>query len=617
MLESREHIKTRMLKHAARMWGYTETQVESNFDPLVGLLLEACATELEKVSSDIQASRSRIMERLVSLLSPETLTGALPAHAVANAIPLENIALADPDMQFYTRIKLSSRGENQDSQGKDIYFSPTAHYQLNKATVRLMVIGNQLYKTAGNHKEVMATAAQVQSSDTVWLGIDQPEVSLHRTAFYFDFRNEADKKLFYHQLPNAKWYFNDLPLAHSPGMEHAEKAGEKRGLIESDPAEGVLLKQVMAETNRFYQPYFITLLDSEGETVCKENFPSEDVLENFRGKEVDEWKSEPIRWVKIRFPEIVSGTLLKDLVCTMNCFPVINRQLHEINFRMQDIMNVVPLYSEDLFFDLEKVHTDDNQPLSSLSDGISDASSPVLLMRQGGIGRFDERDAADIIDYLLQLLRDERAAFAIMDNDFVNKEMKNLKQVMNKLEQRLEASSVQKGSKPYLVIQREQHQTKPNLTIQFSSTYGRLANHIKPGTRLLPYNGSSFISNNVMLVSQTIGGRDKLSATEKVMAYKSALLSKDRLTTAADIKAYCESKMGHRVGDIEIHKGISILPNTRQGYQKTIDVVITLSEEIYGSMDQSGELDYWRAYLTQELEEKMMIWMPIKVILKR
>ncbi|NHE58474.1 type VI secretion system baseplate subunit TssF [Cyclobacterium plantarum] len=604
-----------MLKHVARMWGYAETQAESNFDPLVGLLLEACATELEKVSSDIHASRARIMERLVGLLSPETLTGALPAHAVASAMPLENTAVLDPDMQFYTRIKLGTNSENQEPLGKDVYFSPTGPFRLNKAGLQLMVIGNQLYKITGNQKEVLATAPEGLSRDTVWLGIDHPEVGLHQTTFYFDFRNEADKSLFYHQLPKAQWFFDDRRLIHTQDFGFSENTIDKQTWIGSDTTEGIRLRQVIRQTNQFYQPYFITLLDPEEETAGGSNGQSQDILDGFQGKEVDEWKSQPIRWVKICFPEILSGSLLKDLVCIMNCFPVINRQVHEVNFRMQDIINVVPLHSEDLFLDLEKVQTDDNRPLSTGGRGIDGTTSTAMLMRQGGIGRFDERDAADTIDYLLQLLRDESAAFAIMDNDFVNKEMKNLKQVMNKLEQRLHASQVQKGSTPYLVIQRDQQLLKPNLTIQYSSTYGDLANHIKPGTRLLPYNGGSFISNNIILASRSIGGRNKLSATEKVMAYKNALLSKDRLTSAEDIKAYCESEMGKKVKHIAIEKGVCCLPDAKRGYQKSIVVSINLQEEDYKSMSQSGELDYWKAYLTQALEEKTMLWMPLQVIL--
>jgi hypothetical protein len=43
-----ENILITDAKNVARLWGYTETEAENNFDPLVSMLLGACATELEK-----------------------------------------------------------------------------------------------------------------------------------------------------------------------------------------------------------------------------------------------------------------------------------------------------------------------------------------------------------------------------------------------------------------------------------------------------------------------------------------------------------------------------------------------------------------------------------------
>src|SRR2546423_14597202 len=97
MEESRHHIKTRMLKNAARSWGYPETEAENNFDPLVAMLLASCSTELEKISGEIHASRARVLERLVQLLSPDVLTGALPAHGIACALPAEHYSMLESD----------------------------------------------------------------------------------------------------------------------------------------------------------------------------------------------------------------------------------------------------------------------------------------------------------------------------------------------------------------------------------------------------------------------------------------------------------------------------------------------------------------------------------------
>ena len=56
MKEKKERIKDRMLKTAARLWGYPDVEVETSFDPIVQLMLEACASELEKISSEVDVS---------------------------------------------------------------------------------------------------------------------------------------------------------------------------------------------------------------------------------------------------------------------------------------------------------------------------------------------------------------------------------------------------------------------------------------------------------------------------------------------------------------------------------------------------------------------------------
>lgn len=153
--------------------------------------------------------------------------------------------------------------------------------------------------------------------------------------------------------------------------------------------------------------------------------------------------------------------------------------------------------------------------------------------------------------------------------------------------------------------------------IKYCSTNGQEANNIKAGTRLHPYNGSSIISNSIFLVSPTWGGRDKLSTTESVLAYKSALLSKDRLITTEDIKAFCFYQLGHKLKNVSIQKSMMINPDEQQGYMKTIDIVLFLHEEAYNDMSLKGELSFWEDHLTHLLEEKSMAWMPYRVFTKK
>ena len=73
-----ERIRSRMLKNAARIWGVESEDIESSFDPLVTMMIEACAAELNKINGEILSSQTRILNRLARILSPEALTGPHP-----------------------------------------------------------------------------------------------------------------------------------------------------------------------------------------------------------------------------------------------------------------------------------------------------------------------------------------------------------------------------------------------------------------------------------------------------------------------------------------------------------------------------------------------------------
>ena len=572
MLESREHIKTRMLKNAARAWGYTETESESNFDPLVSMLLSACSIELEKISGEIHGSRARVLERLVQLLSPDAFTGALPAHAVACATPVEKMLEIEEDAQYYITRKIPTPSDHEDPVTKDIFFSPTANFRLNRASIRFMATGRSLYKiNNGINKELMMQAEPGKDlpASTLWLGIDTPGTSLKETMFHFDLRNEAEKQLFYHQLPKATWYWNEQVIPHVPGYGSRSISGEQLDLETVLNREDDVSGKIKKQANAFYKPYFITLLDPEDIAAGKDNAELTAIItETFTGKPAAPLQQTPLRWVCIDFPQTITSLLLQDVVCVMNSFPVLNRRLHDLTYRLQELVNIIPLQTEDLFLDLEDVSNDEGKILNTRSFRQKEDEAFGILLRNGGVGRFDERDAASIVDYLVQLLRDESAAFSTLGNDFMNAEMKQVQQIINKLEQRLFSRQQAREQIPYLMVRNHSKTPWQNVFMRYWSTCGTEGNHIKAGSLLRLYKGSSIENNQVLLVTTTVGGRNKLSTTETVLAYKSALLSKDRLITTEDIKAFCHYQLGNRVRKIDIEKGIMIHPDQQQGFFK-------------------------------------------------
>jgi hypothetical protein len=620
MQENRNHIKTRLLKNAARAWGFTETEAENNFDPLVSMLLTACSAELEKISGEIQASRGRVLERLVQLLSPDALTGALPAHAIACTTAIESRFEMAEETQFYCTRKFKGNTEADEQISKDVFFSPTANFQLNRASIRFMAVGETIYRISNHiNKEIIAHADPDKElpANSLWLAIDRPEESLQKSLFYFDFHNEADKQLFYQQLPKASWYWNDQPMSHASGYAHQADSGEQldiEAILNRDDDVSLKIKK---HVNAFYKNNFITLEDEYDLSASGDNEMLSGIIAETFSRAQKHLQKQPLRWICIDFPQTISSKLLQDVMCVMNCFPVLNRKLEELSIRLQEIMNIIPMLTEDTFLDLADVSNDEGKLLNVRSFQHSGGDETFsLMLRNGGVGRFDERDAGSIVNYLLQLLRDESAAFSTLGNDFMSGEMKQLQQIINKLEQRLFSRQLTREHTPYLVIRNNTKKQRQNIFVRYWSTGGADVNNIKSGTLLRLYKGTGLENNQLTLVTTTIGGRDKLGTTESVFAYKSALLSRDRLISPEDIKAFCHYQMGERVKKIDIQKGIMIHPDQEQGFIKTIDVVIDVNRKAYEEMSEKGEIDFWTDNLKLLLEEKSVALLPYRVYIR-
>lgn len=622
MPESREQIKTRMLKSAARAWNLPDAEAESNFDPLVSMLLTACSVELEKISGEIESSRARVLEKMVQLLSPDAFTGALPAHAVATATPVEKRSEIAENQQLYLTKKIQAASENDDTERKDLFFTPSASFTLSRATVRFMAVGDELYRmTNGIIKEKIGQAEQGKElpACSLWLGIDEPGITLDNCSFYFDLRNEANKKLFYHQLPKADWYWDDRPIPHEYGYGSRMISGEQldfKNILERDDDTSGKIK---SRVNAFYKPFFITLNDKEQISTSEGNeILGNMIAETFAGRSAQLLKPSNLRWICIDFPQTISSAILKDVVCIMNSFPVFNRRAHDFTYRMQDIVNVIPLQTDDLFLDMEEVVNDEGKVLNMRTFQKKDNESVSILLRSGGgVGRFDERDAVTVVNSLIQLLRDESAAFSAIGNKFISNEMKQLQQIINRLEQGTFSSQSRREQTPYLVIRNNPKNPWQNVFIRYWSTAGLDANQVTAGSNLLEYKGSILENGRAILVNTTMGGHNKLGAADSVRAFKSALLSRDRLITQEDIKAFCHYQLGEKVTRIDIEKGVDISPDGKKGFVKTIDIQIEIRKKDYEKMSENGEIAFWTEKLKLLLEEKSVALFPYRIFINQ
>jgi len=111
-------------------------------------------------------------------------------------------------------------------------------------------------------------------------------------------------------------------------------------------------------------------------------------------------------------------------------------------------------------------------------------------------------------------------------------------------------------------------------SIEFWATVGEYANDIKSGTRLSAMQRSAFEDGLLSFVLPTVGGRAKVTYQEKIASYREALLSKGRIVTAADIKAFAYSHFRQNIKSIEVKKGTEKDKSLKQGFMRTLEIIL-------------------------------------------
>lgn len=257
MRESKEKIKSRMIRNAARIWGFQEPQSESSFDPIVSLLLGACAFELEKISSEINNAESRIIERLVNILTPQPITSPHPAFAVAFATPSRKGAKVLPGYQFYTDIKLNDQFEKK-KEDKQIFFSPTGTFSLTDGRVRYLAGHKRVYEIVeGQYKDIVAEKFNTPlPHSSVYIGLELNESPADITLF-FDIISDHLKQSFFQEVESCQWKFSGAHVNVNKGIRDLGQLDHD--IYKLINRELDLSSKISYYVNAFFSRQFVTI----------------------------------------------------------------------------------------------------------------------------------------------------------------------------------------------------------------------------------------------------------------------------------------------------------------------------------------------------------------------
>ncbi len=571
---SKEEIRNRIVKRAQELWGIDK---EYDFDPIVVLIMEAISAEVFNISNEVKNLDNRIFDKFSRILAPDNLVAPRPAHGVIYVEPIDAKQSLSKEAGLIYKKKMPNSISIGSDQNIQLSFSALENTKLFKGKVKCMVTPSFVYDVNGNQRKIVGKNNNKNLPNSLFLGIQCEDVdkqgAFENLNFFFNWGNYQVPKEKYHLLSLCKWAINGYPIKAYRERFMNEGRKEESSLFERKQFMYQLTKDIEA----IYTDRFLTI-EAEIQSEIfqkKQEFPSE--LENKCTPPIVDTFSSELDWVRIDFPAAITPEDLDELMVQINAVPVVNKRLFQAKNRLKVLQNIIPIRTDDMeqMLTVHKILDKDGMVYSEVpyENDLKNDEVGYYSVRSGGTERLDTRSAKDYIDYLFELLRDEKAAFSTYNADFLNNALNDLdKSIMLIHQKSKQKAAAIKEQYNYIVLKPKNENDLVFVDVWL--TYGDLANGI-PANESLHADKQQLISNfPVVFLMGTKGGRQRLTRSESVEAFKYGLITADKIVTKNDIISFMKYELGDRIQRVEIKKGVQRSTSITQALQPTIDIVL-------------------------------------------
>lgn len=580
---SKESVKARMLQNATKVWGLKSPQ---SLDPFVKLLIDAFSTEVFKANNEIQTVNARILEKLAKLLTPSIYTHPIPSHAIAFTQPYEPSEILLEHTEFFFKKQMTSTIKSESDKQINIPFTPIGNIRINKIQTAIMFVGNTCYGIDDLLNKIPIARFQGRPEDyrKVTIGIDVSKYSNEtfpkNVSIYCS--NPAFEHLdfTYKLLPYITVSSNGNPLFVKEGLTY----------YKNNPAEGYeqmfreqsIQNKIIEDIKSVYHHKFIeisglsaSLFSEQGQ--LPENLSYVDYKEEIT-KYID---GKRYLWLTFEFPPQFSAEILDNFSFVLNAFPIYNRGWKKTEYSLDIMGNNIPLVTDEgeHFLYVDEVQDGDGRKYTEIPfTPNDDLRKGLYTVRKGGMERFTNRNAVDMIANVLELTRDEIAAFSLLNRDNVKGVLSEMSDKMRSMVQKVNnAKRSIKQELNYVIM--EPVDKTDHTYASFWITHSTLANHMRPGTEL----SNQLKSQTLVLLTETIGGAEEQKGTDSIQAYKYALTTRDKIISLEDVKNYCRMVLKDELKEVKVTRGTMISNKPKEGFIRTVEVeIIPQNYSFYG-----------------------------------
>ena len=291
---------------------------------------------------------------------------------------------------------------------------------------------------------------------------------------------------------------------------------------------------------------------------------------------------------KIKFKNLLNRDDLRDCTIKINCLPVVNVQK----------MTVVLTDEEPA----KKLSTEKSAFLNLLMNETTVRNKDQFIIRHFGVERYSQKELIYQLNDLFNRFISDYYAFKDLEELKKGEKLENLHKLFKELLPVIKKQNIDEQPGVYAILKLDDKLARPNrnVEISFLNTHCEWANGIKKGEKALI--ASEFLDKeNTLLLVETTGGRSEDRNEENLNHLaRYNLLTKDRLLTSSDLKAFCYRELKNKIKNVSIkNTGDRIIAH------------IHLKDEY---IQDPKEKEYYESLIQQKINVRSLLSIPVDVI---
>jgi len=623
-IEKMKPITTNILEHMFKLaeeimiredWNYDERDIFLN-DPVIRLIYGACAEELGKVREEIFFTENNLIKRIIEQFLPEEYYLPSPAHGIFYARPIDGVRTASINEENQFRL------QRFDQAKKEYMCCPAGMFNVYNAEVEYLVFTNKFYYQDSRKKKLLFSgdSSIAPQANCLWIGINglNEMMPLSELSLFFSIpSNTADQYALFNSLKFSKCSDGKNQITSNSGLPNQGSDYQEKMLDHSD----YLIYKILQSTKTWYERHYITLHNLPAANPRQAGLPDE-IKKTFKGTGID-MIDPSVCWFRLTFSSLLELSWIESMFCSINCFPAVNFKIETELFDVEDIpINIFPIASEDYFLAIQSVKgkiktSPEKKNYRILDAGTRDAVGKEgdALFRPVSLNRLEPGKLKNLLNHLSNLLKEETILLTKDGNKDDVVKLTKLNNALTDFEQSIFVDKTENNRFTGNVIIKP-FQNHSRIFIRFWTTAADSANDIRPlgreeGAKQCRMEFMPDIRpDSLRLITPVTGGRKQPSQEELTHMLRKLLITRGRVITIADIKAFCHEHFSPHKVNIDVTKNYMQGEKKAQGIIKVMNIRIEFLEKVAFSVD---EMIFLKEELLEKLEQSSANVIPFRI----